>query len=87
MADQSGLKSGLGPEGVVSPPIQAASRFSLTGTSAEALLTFGSNRTVVDPASGNVSEKLATEWFLTLSVSPIVAKQIHQFLTQWMVGY
>jgi hypothetical protein len=75
------------PAGSISPPVHGTNRFAIAGTSAETLITFGVNRTVIDPATGEPGRVPVTEWLLTLSLSPVTAKQLLKTLTLMMDGY
>lgn len=75
------------PEGAVSPPVHSVTRFNITSGSSEILLTFGVQRAVIDSVTGNPSPKLATEWLFSVGLNPVVAKQLHQFLTLSIQGY
>jgi hypothetical protein len=60
----------------------AANRFAFSGTAVETLITFGSNRVIIDPATGRPDANPAVEWLFTVSMSPIAMKQLAQFRSQ-----
>jgi hypothetical protein len=88
MADQpqNGTPVSLVSSAAVSPPMHAANRFSISGNAAETLITFGSSRAVIDPATGRPQSDPVVEWLFTLLMSPIAMKQLAQFLTAYVVG-
>jgi hypothetical protein len=88
MADQhqSGTPGSLVSATAVSPPTHAANRFSITGNATETLITFGSQRVLIDQATGHPQPEPVVEWLFTVSMSPVAMKQLAQFLTAYVAG-
>lgn len=70
-----------------SPDTRYFSLFHLTANAAEAQLLVGRSRVVVGSGTSPSAEPMATEWLVSLAMSPVTMKDLARKLTETVAGY
>ncbi|WP_395674688.1 hypothetical protein [Inquilinus sp.] len=70
-----------------SPDTRYFSLFHLTANAAEAQLLVGRARIVVGSGPSPSAEPMATEWLVSLAMSPVTMKDLARKLTETVAGY
>jgi hypothetical protein len=76
----------VAPQPIISPPTQGVGQFVISNTAAEFLLTFGNTRVVFNN-NAQPTGTVVPEWLMTLSFSPVMAKQLSDALQLAIKNY
>jgi hypothetical protein len=79
--------TGNGAADRFSPDTRYFSLFHLTANAAEAQLLVGRARIVVGAGPSPAAEPMATEWLVSLAMSPVTMKDLARKLTETVASY